>query len=210
MDRELPHEHDDFLDRPDPWGDIPDMDTGGEALRADHAGTSTTTESEIAPMPDRPPTPERPRRRRGKQALAAKAPAEPSPPAPADHIPDDIWELPNETTPAGPPTSDVGLAPPAPQIEPTAVGLTASTDFEPARPATRAGDPTSNRVPPWPDRSLDVLPFADRSAWPGVRDQGKPGQKSQTAAFGGPPEPATDPLEADLYAYTLPPPRAAH
>ena len=209
MDRDLPHEHDDFLNRPDPWGDIPDMDTGGEAPRADHAGTSTTAEPEIAPMPDRPPKPERPRRRRGKQseAPAAKAPSEPSPPAPADAIPDDIWAQPKETAPAGaPPTGDVGSAPPAPRTDPTPVHATAPTDLEPEPPATRAG----SRVPPWPDRSLDLLPFADRSAWPGVRDQGKPGQKSQTAAFGGPPEPATDPLEADLYAYTLPPPRASH
>jgi hypothetical protein len=128
-----------------------------------------------------------------------------------DEVLDDLWSLPITSlwTDESTEMTDADLVPPPDpsEAEPVEVAELELATPEP-EPATLASDLDHKAsIPPWPERSLDVLPYADRSRWPGVR--GAEAEPVPVLPNGSPPEPATNPDDADLEAYTLPAPRAA-
>ncbi|MEX2323758.1 MAG: hypothetical protein WEA29_08335 [Acidimicrobiia bacterium] len=215
MDRDLPHEHDEVLDRPDPWGDIPDVDDVDSASDPGDPAASPTGETDHPPAADEPPKKERHRRRRAEHSerSATKPQVDPAPEVAADPALDDRWattSAPMQTDHEESDPTDADPAPPParPEPEPTqAAQHEPEPEPEPAEVAT--GVDHTAYIPPWPDHSLDVLPYADRSSWPGVRERGDEVETVPVLTPGGPPEPATNPGEADLEAYALPAPRAA-
>lgn len=189
MDRELPREHDDVLDRPDPWGDIPDLEAVSEEPAS--APQPMAREEVAAPSPKR-----RPREKRARRS-------ETEAPEPREVDAEDE---------AAPPGGDLRAEaevrlPPEPSE--ALVAPTGPTPVEPDREAIDAPRRSpeadvSPSIPPWPDRSLDVLPYADRSAWPGATIA----ESEPAPVADGPPAPAVTDRDADLEAYSLPAPRA--